>query len=645
MRTLYITLPAAIAHINELLPRADVEALGIVWAGNATERSSHDDLKDPVGGYPDNFDWCNRDGVNYCTASVNQHVPQYCGSCWAQGAMSALADRIKIKRNAQGTDILLSVQHVLNCGNAGSCHGGNPTGVYQWIHQIGKKTGTGVSYATSQPYLACSKDSSEGFCANIDTTCKPINVARACGDSDVPCQALERYPNATVSDYGTLLLPTAAAMKKEIFNRGPIACGIDANKLVQYTTGVATGFSAVPDHVVSVVGWGKDAHEGLYWIIRNSWGEYWGEQGFARIKHGDLALQEMCSWAVPGDFSAPERENVIHCFEDGSNCEGKGVAGKPSEGKDRESELRPRNARSTRNSSAVSSHDMLSVPAGGFPKNFSWCDRNGVNYCTASQNQHIPQYAGSCFAQGTMSALADRIKISRNASGVEVLLSVQHMLNCAPQAYGDPNAVYEWIFNISSATGTGVSYAASQPYLACFQDARSGLCKYADFSCNALNTARTCSTFGKDCVGLSQYPNATIEEHGTIQGKEAMMKEIFNRGPIACNVDSDPLVNYTTGIVTTVSSDIDHTISVVGWGTAAEGMDNETFYWIARNSWGEYWGNQGFFYVKGGALAMETDVCTWAVVKDFTAPERNNQFHCFEDGSNCHADVEFEQVV
>merc|ERR1711934_178205 len=124
-----------------------------------------------------------------------------------------------------------------------------------------------------------------------------------------------------------------------------------------------------------------------------------------------------------------------------------------------------------------------------------------------------------------------------------------------------------------------------------------------------------------------------------------MMKEIFNRGPIACNVDSDPLVNYTTGIVTTVSSEIDHTISVVGWGTAAEGMDDETFYWIARNSWGEYWGNQGFFYVKGGALAMETDVCTWAVVRDFTAPERNNQFHCFEDGSNCQTDIELEQVV
>merc|ERR1712012_880403 len=110
-----------------------------------------------------------------------------------------------------------------------------------------------------------------------------------------------------------------------------------------------------------------------------------------------------------------------------------------------------------------------------------------------------------------------------------------------------------------------------------------------------------------------------------------MMKEIHGRGPIACGVDAMPLVNYTGGIITTLSNQTTHTISVVGWNTHAE----EGLYWIVRNTFGEYWGEQGFFNVKNGALAMDTENCVWAVPKDFTVPERHNQYHCFVNGSNC----------
>eukprot|EP00418_Pyrodinium_bahamense_P080461 CAMPEP_0179050298 /NCGR_PEP_ID=MMETSP0796-20121207/20652_1 /TAXON_ID=73915 /ORGANISM="Pyrodinium bahamense, Strain pbaha01" /LENGTH=169 /DNA_ID=CAMNT_0020746793 /DNA_START=60 /DNA_END=565 /DNA_ORIENTATION=+ len=97
-------------HRSELLSRAETEALGIFWRGNHSD--SHDKLL-AAEDYPDDFSWCNKDGVNFCTMSRNQHIPQYCGSCWAHGAVSALGDRIKIARGAKGVDINLAVQHLL----------------------------------------------------------------------------------------------------------------------------------------------------------------------------------------------------------------------------------------------------------------------------------------------------------------------------------------------------------------------------------------------------------------------------------------------------------------------------------------------------------------------------------------------------
>jgi cathepsin X len=226
---------------------------------------------------PDSFTWSNVDGKSYLTHSLNQHLPQYCGSCWAHGAISALGDRIKIARGGKGDDINLSIQYILNCGGevAGSCHGGYHTGVYQMIQENGF-----VPFDTCQPYLACSSESTEGFCESVDTTCKKENICRTCdtfGGMGGKCTEIDYFPNATVAEYGMIDQDVDKIMT-EIYTRGPVAATINAEPIVEYLGGIYDDDTQDKgtNHIVSIVGWGMDEESGKkHWIVRNSWGHYW----------------------------------------------------------------------------------------------------------------------------------------------------------------------------------------------------------------------------------------------------------------------------------------------------------------------------------------------------------------------------------
>jgi cathepsin X len=178
------------------------------------------------------------------------------------GSLSSLGDRIKIARGGQGDDINLSIQFILNCGTemAGSCYGGYHTSTYEFIQKTGY-----VPYDTCQPYMACSHDSSEGFCDHIDTTCSASNTCKTCdtfGGMGGKCTEIDYFPNATVAEYGQIDYdedePDAvvAAIMSEIYARGPVAATINAEPIVKYTGGIFTDDSGSQrtNHIVSIVG-------------------------------------------------------------------------------------------------------------------------------------------------------------------------------------------------------------------------------------------------------------------------------------------------------------------------------------------------------------------------------------------------------
>merc|ERR1712146_856670 len=94
-----------------------------------------------------------------------------------------------------------------------------------------------------------------------------------------------QYPIIKVVQYG--IANTTASIMAELAERGPLACHINSECLKNYTGGVLDYRCTGHNHGVSLAGWGVDDTSGQeYWIVRNSWGSYYGESGWFRIRRG-----------------------------------------------------------------------------------------------------------------------------------------------------------------------------------------------------------------------------------------------------------------------------------------------------------------------------------------------------------------------
>jgi cathepsin X len=234
---------------------------------------------------PTDYSWGNVNGESLLTTVRNQHIPVYCGSCWAMGSTSALSDRWNIASKKAGGDAdgvlpqhMLSVQNVLSCGNdktgCGSCNGGDDSGVYEYAQKYG------IPHETCSNYMAVNTQCS----ATEPVSDKNKPPCYTCNPGRKGCAAISEFDKLFISGYGTC--SGYDKMKQEIFANGPISCGIAAtDKMEEYTGGIYSEESSRIDHIISVVGWGVDVPSGNneYWIVRNSWGEPWGEKGYMRI--------------------------------------------------------------------------------------------------------------------------------------------------------------------------------------------------------------------------------------------------------------------------------------------------------------------------------------------------------------------------
>jgi len=267
MKSLFLALlTVATAYKNEII---EMEVEEVVKTQRPHEYLKSSDL-------PTNYDLR---GTGLLTTDLNQHIPTYCGSCWAHAALSSIGDRIKIATKGKQRDVIPSIQALINCGDAGSCNGGNSGAVNRWVYK------NGIPDVTCQQYQAKNMECSD---YNTCMNCDPSNG----------CFPVKNYPKVTVSEYGSTY--GDSNIMAEIYARGPVAAYINANCIEEYKGGIAPYDNCnakMTNHAIQINGWGTENGTD-YWIGRNSWGTYWGEHGFFKINRATYKPQAVY-WAVP----------------------------------------------------------------------------------------------------------------------------------------------------------------------------------------------------------------------------------------------------------------------------------------------------------------------------------------------------------
>lgn len=201
---------------------------------------------------PDAVDW--RDTKGVVTKVKNQGS---CGSCWAFSATETLESAYAMATGDAAP--ILSPQQIVSCapnpdhcGGSGGCDGSTQPLAFNYT------VTAGITTEADYPYTART-----GTCS--EAKIKP--VVKNTG-----------YTQLKVNDYTELI--TAVA------NVGPVSISVAAGGFGWqiYGGGVySTGGDFVMDHAVQLVGYGEDKGK-MYWTVRNSWGEGWGESGYIRLE-------------------------------------------------------------------------------------------------------------------------------------------------------------------------------------------------------------------------------------------------------------------------------------------------------------------------------------------------------------------------
>lgn len=184
----------------------------------------------------------------------------HCGSCWTFSATGAIEGAWAV---STGELLDLSEQELVDCATGlkyGShgCNGGQMDGAFKYVMENGQ-----CSFS-DYPYVSGETEESEDSCKKCTSR---INISN-CNDVE---------PNNQVA------LKHAVSMQ-------PVSVAIEADTFYfqSYSSGILDDVKCGTklDHGVLIVGYGEENGE-LYWLVKNSWSEDWGDEGYIKIARSE----------------------------------------------------------------------------------------------------------------------------------------------------------------------------------------------------------------------------------------------------------------------------------------------------------------------------------------------------------------------
>jgi cathepsin B len=191
-----------------------------------------------------------------------------CGSCWAFGCSESLSDRFNIRDGtcSESTQVILSPQDLVSCDKQQQgCNGGWPIKAWNYTQK------TGLLLDACDPYTSGGGQTG---------TCKA-------GKSGAKCPSSKGTQVFYHSKGGYAVLGEEAMMT-DIYEHGPIEVVFEVYRdFFNYKSGIYhhVSGSLAGYHAVKMVGWGVQKNT-KYWIVYNSWGTSWGQDGVFWILRG-----------------------------------------------------------------------------------------------------------------------------------------------------------------------------------------------------------------------------------------------------------------------------------------------------------------------------------------------------------------------